>query len=145
MKRLLLVIFILLTFYSCKKEDEKDWVYCNDCTYVNWLGEYKGDGALFTEYNPDETKKVQVNMEISELDEDSWKIEVSSDNNFIISFYGLKASDGYYYDLAGTSKEIHLTLYRNGEEYKISGNAKVYRTIGDSVVLNKSVSFDVYR
>jgi hypothetical protein len=142
--RALFVLFVLL-LVSCNKNDEPQWHYCNKCTVTEWLGDYKGEGTFYSGYNPNETKDVEIDLSINILYDNKWKIIVSSEENFIISFIGNTVDSSYYYSQAGSTKSINLTLYEMEGDYKITGNAKTYQITSDSTILKKSVSFNVIK
>jgi len=145
MRRLFWIGFLFLIFTSCNKTEESDWTYCNDCNVEAWIGTYHGDGTYYAGNNPNVTTDVSIDFSIRELYNQKWKIVVSSENIFIITFIGDMVDTGYYYEQAGSSKSIHLTLYEKDGNYKISGSAKTYDATEDSVILVKSVSFDVFK
>ena len=145
MRALFLIGILMLLGSSCNKDDDPGWLYCDECSTQDWYGNYSGDGSLYVWYNPDETSNVVVDVSIEPLYENTWKIVVSSEDNFILSFMGKEVDTGCFFDMAGTGKSIHLTLFNKEGEYKISGSAKSYDNTGDSVILNKSVSFEVFK
>ncbi len=145
MKRVIFSILMIWLFSGCNKTEETEWTFCDACTHVDWIGSYQGEGSFYAGYNPEETKEVPVNLAVSVIDDDRWKIKISSEDLFVISFIGDKVDTGCFYDQVGSSKSVHLTLYQKEGKYKISGNAKTYDITEDSLILEKSVSFEVFK
>jgi hypothetical protein len=148
MKIKFIFISILLVFIftsSCNKQNETEWNYCTGCTNNTWAGEYEGSGAFYTINQPDKTEEIEVSVTIDKLTDSQIKIVVSSTNKFYASFTGDKNNSDYYFDLTGTEKSIHLTLYKKDSEYKLTGVAKTFTYRDGALVLEKSVSFEVFK
>jgi hypothetical protein len=64
---------------------------------------------------------------------------------FYTSFTGEKNNSDYYFDLAGTEKSIHLNLYEKIPNYKLTGIAKTFTYRDNTLVLEKLVSFEVFK
>ena len=142
---LISVLLVLIFTSSCNKQNETEWNYCTGCTNNTWEGEYEGSGAYHTINNPEETYEIDVIVTINDLSENQLKIVVSSPNKFYASFTGEKNNSDYYFDLAGTEKSIHLTLYEKDSEYKLTGVAKTFTYRNGTLVLEKSVSFEAFK
>ena len=138
-----LLVFIFAS--SCNKQNEPEWNYCTDCTNNIWAGEYVGTGAYYTINKPEETNEATVTITIDALSEKHLKIVVSSPNKFYASFNAEKSNSEYFFDLAGTEKAIHLSLYKKPPDYKLTGVAKTFTYRKGVWVLEKSVSFEVFK
>ncbi len=146
MKFILLSILLVFIFTSsCNKQNETEWNYCTGCTNSTWAGEYEGTGVYYTINNPEETYEVAVIVTINDLPNNQLKIVVSSPNKFYASFTGKKDNNEYYFDLAGTEKSIHLNLYEKTPDYKLTGVAKTFTYRNDTLVVEKSVSFEAFK
>ena len=104
-----------------------------------------GAGAFYSRSNPDVTEEVPLAITINELPDFHLKIEVKSPNKFYASYNGVKDDSVYYFDMAGSEKSIHLNLHKTDNDFKLTGNAKTYIIVNDTVVLNRSVSFEILK
>ncbi len=139
-------LFAFFLFASCgKQHNEPDWSFCDGCPNSAWAGEYVGAGAFYSRSNPDVTEEVPLAITINELPDFRLKIEVNSPNKFYASYNGVKDDSVYYFDMAGSEKSIHLNLHKKENDFKLTGNAKTYIIVNDTVVLNRSVSFEILK
>ena len=146
MKQLTVFFFLLLFLIaSCSKPDEPDWTFCDGCPNSEWAGVYEGTGAYYSKFHPDKTENIPVTITITEQQDYRIGIVVKSPNKFYASFNGVKDDTEYYFDMAGTEKSIHLSLYKKENEYKLTGNTKKYVTENDTVKVNQSVSFEILK
>jgi len=145
-KKIIVFFFTLFFFVSCGKHvDEPDWNFCNSCANSEWAGVYEGTGTFFSKNNPDKTEDIPITVTITEQQNFRLGIVIKSPNKFYASFNRVKDDAEYFFDMAGTEKSIHLSLYKKEADYKLTGNTKTYVTINDTVYVNRSVSFKILK
>ncbi len=71
--------------------------------------------------------------------------KVIAEDYFLTTFTVYKTNDEYIIELPGSGKSLSLTLSKKGNEYKLSGTAKVYHYPMDTLFTDHSISFDVYK
>ncbi len=146
MKKIFVLFFTIISFTSCNKNDSApDWTFCDGCPNSEWAGVYEGTGAYYSKFHPDKTENIPVIITITEQQDYRIGIVVKSPNKFYASFNGVKDDTEYYFDMAGTEKSIHLSLYKKENDYKLTGNTKKYVTENDTVKVNQSVSFEILK
>ena len=140
-----LIIFLLsFVIAGCGKEDES-WIYCIDCDLSTWVGDYDGFGEYYSEITGESDSDVQTQITIENSSGNTLKTKVTAVDKFTATFISTKNDSAYYYDIPGTNKSLSLTLKEKGVDYKLSGTVKLYHNIGDSTVLDHSISFDTYK
>jgi len=142
-----LCLFGVVCFMSaCKTDDDQnDWNYCNECPNSTWAGEYEGTGNYYSMNNPEVTEEVTVFVTVTALPDNKIKFLVKSPDKFYKSYMGKKENTDYYFDLSATDRSIHVSLFQKTPQYKLTGTAKSYVYKGDSVILEKSVSFEAFK
>ena len=149
MKTVILYFGFLGTIFfmsACKTDDDqKEWNYCDGCPNSIWDGEYEGTGNYYSMNNPEVTEEVTVIVTVTELQDNRIKFLVKSPDKFYKSFTGKKENTDYYFDLSATDRSIHVSLFQKTPQYKLTGTAKSYVYKGDSVILEKSVSFEAFK
>ncbi len=146
MKKLIVVIMILFVvfFENCKK-DNTTYSYCTGCPVEAWAGNYSGTGTYYTSNTGETIPDVVVEVNIGNPGGNNLKVNVTAPDHVSFQFFGTKNNDEPYFSLAGTTSSLDLTLYQKGNEYKINGTAKTYQTIRDSVMVNKALTFRVFK
>jgi len=147
-KTFLISFFILILFVgeSCKKTDDvDDFLLCPECSNEEISGDYFGDGMYFTDNNSDVSETVDVNFNISHIEAKVNQLSVEVPNKFTTSYFVTREDGSASMTVSGTSNSINITIYKKDNEYKVNGTAKVYHTQADTVFIDHSVSFTVYK
>ena len=140
------LLALLLVFASCKENtDEPDWDYCDGCPNSTWAGEYEGTGDYYSMNNPELTESIPVTVTVTELLDNKLKFLVRSPNKFYKIYIGKKENGNYYFDLSASDRTIHVSLFQKSPQFKLTGSAKSYVYKADSMILEKSVSFEVIK
>lgn len=141
-----LLLFVIISSESCKKTEEvEDFLLCPECTNEEISGNYFGDGMYFTDDNPEVSENLDANLNISHIEAKIHEISVDIPNKFSASYFVTRDDGSASMTISGTSKSINITIYKKDNEYKINGTAKVYHTKADTVFIDHSVSFTVYK
>lgn len=147
--KILLIPFFLLIFFigeSCKKTDNADdYLLCPECTNEEISGNYFGDGMYFTDNNSNVSENVDVSLNINQIETSLNEIEVDVFNKFSKSYFVTREDGSASMTISGTSQSINITIYKKNTGYQINGTAKVYHSRSDSIFINHSVSFTVYK
>ncbi len=137
---------LLIFFFSCNNNtDESDWNYCDGCPISTWAGEYEGMGNYYSMNNTELTESVPVTITVTELIDNKLKFLVKSPNKFYKSYIGKKENGNYYFDLSASDRTIHVSLFQKSPQFKLTGTAKSYVYKADSMILEKSLSFEVLK
>jgi len=142
---LIILAGIILTLMQCKKEKQNDYSYCTGCPIEAWAGDYSGTGTYFTTNTGETIPDVEVDLSIEHPGGNNLKINIRSPKLVSFQFFGTKNNDEHYFTIAGNTQSLDLTLYQKGNEYKINGTTKTYISIKDSVVVNKVLTFRVFK
>ncbi len=141
---LILIITWLILFSNCKKEEDS-WNYCDNCTLEEWAGDYNGTGNYFSDSDSNSDLDVPVVVLIETGSGNLLKTKVTVEDRFMVSFTSLKNDSSYFYEVPGTNKSLSLSLSRKNSEYKLSGTAKSFHYQSDTLFIDHSVSFEVFR
>tara|TARA_Y100000385_G_C13108792_1_gene650489 strand:- start:7989 stop:8480 length:492 start_codon:yes stop_codon:yes gene_type:complete len=142
------VIFIysfLTTLSSCQKETTDNWSFCAECDISEWVGEYAGQGDYYsgtldeTEYN------VPVSISIENPSGQVLKIIVDAENKISTTFTSTKNNNTYYCRVNGSNKSLDINLSKDNLNYKLSGTIKLYHYDNDIMVIDQSISFDLFK
>lgn len=140
------LVIILFTSESCKKtEDIDDYKLCPECTNEEISGNYNGDGMYFTDNNSDVSENVDINLNVNQIESSLNEIEVDVFNKFSKSYFVTREEGSASMTISGTSQSINITIYKKNTEYRINGTAKVYHTQADTLFIDHSVSFAVFK
>ncbi len=142
----IIVSGVILLLGQCKK-DSDDYSYCTGCPVDAWVGDFSGTGIYFTSPTGETFEDVDVEVSIENPGGNNLKINITAPNYVSFQFFGSKSNDEHYFTIAGTSQSLDLTLYKhkNGADYKINGTAKTYENKKDSVLVDKSLTFSVFK
>jgi hypothetical protein len=143
------IVAILILFFlfsqSCKKTNENEFELCGSCSNTEISGDYSGSGQYFTDDDPLKTESVDVKLSLESTDTDFFNIDIEVPEKFSKSYFAARNEDGAAISISGTTKSINLTIYKNENEYQINGTAKVYHSRSDTLFLDHSVSFTVFK
>ena len=140
-----LLLSILFLSPSCKKTNENEFELCGSCSNTEISGDYSGSGQYFTDDNPLKTESVDVKLSLESTDTDFFNIDIEVPEKFSKSYFAARNEDGAAISISGSTKSINLTIYKNENEYQINGTAKVYHSRSDTLFLDHSVSFTVFK
>lgn len=147
--KILLIPFFLLIFFigeSCKKTDDvDDYFLCPECSNEEISADYFGDGMYFTDNNSDVSENVDVSFNISHIEGKVNQLSVEVSNKFSKSYFVTREEGSATMTISGTSQSLNITIYKKNTGYRINGTAKVYQSRSDSIFINHSVSFTVYK
>lgn len=118
-------LLLILIFEQCK-EPEEDWSFCEGCPIESWTGDYSGSGSYYEEASNSIIDDVEVQLTIENPLGNQFKIQVLSPDYYSQTFFSSKSDSNYYFDIAGESSSIHLSLYKKSDGYKINGVAKKF-------------------
>jgi len=135
---------VILTFSGCKKKEES-WIYCVDCELVEWAGNYDGTGEYYNDNPPKTEVDVPVLVSIENSSGSILKTTVTVVDKFDATFTSSKNDDNYYYTVPGSDKSLSLNLSKRSSDFKLTGTVKIYRSKSDSIIVDKSISFVVYK
>ena len=90
------------------------------------MGNYSGTGSYYKDAGAEITDGVAVQLEIENPTGNQFLIKVLSPGYYSQSFFSSKSDSNYYFDIASESSSIHLSLYKNGNDFKVNGVAKKY-------------------
>ena len=142
---IILAALCIFLFSQCKKETE-DFVYCGQCSIEEWKGNFVGNGTHFKSSTGTTTEDVEVVVNINITSESKLSINVLSPNLLSENFFGSKENDEHYIQFAGSSKSLDLSLYKKGEEYKITGTVKILKSPGsDGSSIDETLTFRVFK
>lgn len=146
MKKLIVAIMVLFVvfFQNCKK-DNSTYSFCTGCPIEAWAGDYSGTGTYFTTNTGETIPDVEVDLIIENPGGNNLKINITSPKHVSFQFFGAKDNDEHYFTIAGSTQSLNLTLYQKGNEYKINGTAKTYISAKDSIVVDKVLTFRVFK
>jgi len=140
-----LLLSILFSSQACKKINENEFELCGSCSNTEISGNYTGSGQYFTDDDPLKTENVDVKLTLENTDTDFFNINIEVPEKFSKSYFAARNEDGAAIGISGTTKSINLTIYKKDSEYQINGTAKVYHSRSDTLYLNHSVSFTVFK
>ena len=139
------LISMLLFGQSCKKTNENEFELCGSCSNTEISGNYSGSGQYFTDDDPLKTENVDVKLSLENADTDFFNIGIEVPEKFSKSYFAQRNENGAAISINGTTKSINLTIYSKDNEYQINGTAKVYHSRSDTLYLDHSVSFTVFK
>jgi len=141
MKIILSLLLVMLVITSCKK-DEEEWVWCTDCSLESIAGQYTGTGTYENYDNEQLLTGQTVNLTLKDEGNGNIRVEVGITNLF---FMGMNSTytGTYYIALGSNTQDVNLTLWRKGNQLKITGTAIYYEgTIWvDGQEIRKTVYF----
>jgi hypothetical protein len=140
-----LFVLIVLVNESCKKDEADDYLVCGNCSNTEICGDYTGNGQYFTDYKPDITEGTDVKLNLRNLENNLFEAKVEVLDKFSKTYFVARLEGSAALTISGTNESINLTVYKKDNEYKINGTAKVYHTQGDTLFLDHSVSFTVFK
>ncbi len=140
-----LTIFMFIGFESCKKAEEDDYLICGNCSNSEISGIYTGNGQYYTDDDPEVTENADVKLNLNNLENNLFEAKIEVLDKFSKTYFVQKEEGSAAITISGTNESINLTIYKKNNEYRINGTAKVYHTQGDSLFLDHSVSFTVFK
>ena len=140
-----LIILLFIGFESCKKTEEDDYLVCGNCSNAEISGDYTGNGQYFTDDKPEVTEEVDVKLNLRNLENNLFEAKVEILDKFSKTYFVTRQEGSAALTISGTNESINLTIYKKNNEYKLNGTAKVYHTQADTLFLDHSVSFTVFK
>ena len=147
---IIILVFGLLVpgfFEQCKKPAE-EWGFCELCGLDSWAGDYTGSGSYYKGETNEIIDGVEVQLEIENPSGNQFLIQLRSPDYYSQSFFSSKSDSNYYFDLAGQSSSIHLSLHKKESDYKVTGVAKKHHWEykPDTVlVIDHTLTFEVLK
>jgi len=138
-------VLIVLVSESCKKDEVDDYLVCGNCSNSEISGIYTGSGQYYTDDDPEVTENADVKLNLNNLENNLFEAKVEVLDKFSKTYFVQKEEGSAAITISGTNESINLTIYKKNNEYRINGTAKVYHTQGDSLFLDHSVSFTVFK
>jgi hypothetical protein len=147
--RLTISLFAVVSFFlcpACSDEDKEDsnWGTCYDCTLDSWIGAFSGTATHFNASTLVEVDGLDITIEFEETATDYLTAYVSVPNYFSATISGAWTSP-YSISFAGSGSSIFATIYKQGEDLMLNGNAKKFHYKVDSLIIDEVVNFDVYK
>lgn len=140
-----LTILLIIGFESCKKTEEDDFIVCGGCSNSEISGIYTGNGQYYTDENQEVSENTDVKLNLNNLENNLFEAKVEVLDKFSKTYFMQKEEGSAVLTISGTNKSLNLTIYKKNNEYRINGTAKVYHIQGDSLFLDHSVSFTVFK
>lgn len=143
----LCVMFSLLLFSNCNKDDSHEFSYCLDCPFETWVGLYEGSGTYFVSKSGETIDGVNVQMSITNPYSDNLEIKINSENYIEDEFFTLKDNTWHYITINTGARSLDLNLYRNGTQIKINGTLKRNRfnSANQGWDVEKSLTFSIMK
>lgn len=143
--KILLFIFIGVLFLAQCNKNEEEWSFCNECELNSWVGDYDGTGDYYSDIDGKTVFEVPTMVTIENTSGFVLKITVTAVEYFTTTVTTSKNDNNYFFEVPGSNSSLSLTLSKKGDEYKLSGTSKQYHNEGDTLFVDNSISFDVYR
>jgi len=138
------VLVVLILIVGCKKK-EPGWLYCDDCDLSTWEGSYEGEGDYYNGSTEQTTLNLSTSVQIDNISGNVLKTKIVVEDKMSTSFTSSKNDTEYYYDVAGSNKSLAITLSTKGQDTKLSGTVKLFHYQKDTLVVDQSISFEVYK
>ena len=129
---------------SDKDKDENSWATCYDCTLDSWTGIFEGNATYFDASTLVEVDGLDITIEFEETATNYLTAYVSVPNYYSSTISGAWTSP-YSISFAGSGSSIVATLYNQGGEFMLNGNAKKFHYKVDSLIIDEVVSFEAYK
>ena len=140
-----IALLMVLLFGACKKSDSPTWAFCTDCTIEDWAGSYAGEGDYYNGADDKTELDIPTIVVIENISGNLLKTTITAEDKLSTSFISSKDDDNHYYSIAGNGKSLDLSLSKKGSDFKLSGTVKLFHINKDTVVVDHSISFDVFR
>jgi hypothetical protein len=110
-----------------------------------WMGLYEGSGTFFISNSGETIENVNVQMTITNPYTENLEIEVLSESFIEDEFLTLKDDTHHYITINTGARSLTLNLYKNGNDYKITGTLKRNRfnSADQGWDVEKSLTFSV--
>jgi hypothetical protein len=141
------IVFSLLLFSHCEKENNSDFIYCQECPFETWLGLYEGSGTYFITNSGETREGVNVQMSITNPYTDNLEITIKSENFIEDKFLIVKDDTQHYITINTGARSLLLNLYQNGDQHKINGTLKRNRFNNGQQTwdVEKSLTFSIMK
>ena len=116
-----------------------------DCELVEWVGNFEGTGEYYNDNPPITEYDVPVHISIENISGTQLKTTVKAGDKIQETFTTSKNDNNYYYTVPGSDKSLSLNLSKRSSDFKLTGTVKKYRSKSDSIIVDKSISFVVYK
>ncbi len=142
---IILILFLGIILFSQCKKDEESWTYCVDCELNSWVGNYEGTGDYYSDSDGQTIMDVPTTVIIENTSGTILFTKVTAEELFYTTFTIDKTDNEYIIEQPGSSRSLSLTLSEKGSEYKLSGTARLYHQQSDTLFIDHSISFDVFK
>ncbi len=135
---------ILSPACSDKDKEGNNWATCYDCSLDSWKGIFEGTATYFDASTLVEVDGLDITIEFEETANNYLTAYVSVPNYYSSTISGAWTSP-YSISFAGSGSSIAATLYKQGEDLMLNGNAKKFHYKVDSLIIDEVVSFEAYK
>jgi|GEM_PF-1989424 hypothetical protein len=146
--RLLTLLGLIVVFADCNKDknNEDQWNFCSQCTVGSWTGEFSGTGNYNNLINHETAQSIPVSVVIegAEFDPDYLTVYFQSPDYMSLTVSG-NFQTAYNISFAGSGTSVTATLYTNGSNLRMSGNAKKFHYKVDSLVTDEIINFEAFK
>ncbi len=144
--RILVLLVVILLFTQCKK-DEDEWMVCGDCGISSWVGNYEGYGDYYSDDDSTVTIiDVPTTVSIENTYDSYLRINIVAEDMYSTNYLVSMSDSTYTINVPGSSKSLNLTISSKGSEYRLSGTAKNYHYVADTLLyLDNSISFETFK
>jgi hypothetical protein len=141
------VVFSLMFFIHCEKDNNNDFIYCQECPFESWLGLYEGSGTYFISNSGETLEGVNVQVTITNPYTENLEIEVKAENYIEDKFLVVKDDTQHYITINSGARSLLLNLYINGDQFKLNGTLKRNRFNNGQQTwdVEKSLTFSVFK
>ncbi len=141
-----LVLLAIFMLGGCKKEEDQLWVWCNNCSLDQIVGNYEGK-ATYYDYVNDSTYTVEKEKDAwALLSEDNGLLEV---NTGIVNLFSIRVTGSYnnqyYIEIPGPMRQFSAVIWRKGDALKIKGVAKKLRSVGGTTEADELIDFELFK
>jgi len=142
---ILFINILLVSLLGCKKDSGPNWVYCQECSADQWVGTYNGKGDYYNGKDVKQYLQLETQLEIKQISGNTLQMNILVSDHFQTSFSTSKDDNQYYINIPGSTRSLYLVLAQSGNQSRITGTAKTYRSTVDTLIIDHSVSFEVIK
>ena len=131
-----------------EKDDAGDgWVMCSDCSLDAWIGSFTGKATFYNATLVTEEEDLDITVEFTETATEYLTVYITVPNYYSAAVSGDWTSP-YSVSFAGSSTSLDGTMFKRYDRdsaLRFSGNSKKFQFKGDSLVVEKVVTFEVFK